>query len=306
MLANCLRSIAAQEDVANHAIHIVVVDNDATPTSAHIVAGFAIESPFPVQYLHEPRRGIPMARNRVIDAALAIGVDRLAFLDDDQVAHRSYIAKHLEAAERHQADAVQPPIVAIYPKPAPFWSMGTNQDPSKLSVDRSNEGRERKSAGTGGVMFSARLIKSDGMGLRFDERLALAGGEDSAFFLAAHKKGAKIVWSYLPIVMEEVSPSRLTYRRYVMKGLSLGGQLFTQYKCQKGYWRAIRKHMPASLLRIFRGVGQLAISPLFAPFDMNRFKFTAKEGGRNIFVAAGLLGAMLSLQYEYYRQIDGH
>jgi len=128
MLANCLRSIAAQEDVANHAIHIVAVDNDATPTSAHIVAGFAIEIPFPVQYLHEPRRGIPIARNRVIDAALAMGADRLAFLDDDRVAHRPYISKHLEAAERHNADA----------RPAAFARCFLLPVSSNLSIDEMN------------------------------------------------------------------------------------------------------------------------------------------------------------------------
>jgi hypothetical protein len=48
------------------------------------------------------------------------------------------------------------------------------------------------------------------------------------------------------------------------------------------------------------------ISPVFVPFAMRRFKFTALEGGRNIFFAAGTIGGLFSLKYEYYRQIDGN
>ena len=61
-----------------------------------------------------------------------------------------------------------------------------------------------------------------------------------------------------------------------------------------------------SAIRALRGVGQLLISPVFVPLAMNRFKFTALEGGRNIFFAAGTIGGMFSLQYEWYRQIDGN
>jgi hypothetical protein len=82
--------------------------------------------------------------------------------------------------------------------------------------------------------------------------------------------------------------------------------LFGVYRSKNGYRRAARKYFLVSLVRIARGTGQLLISPIFAPFDMRRFKFTALEGGRNIFVAAGALGGMLSLQYEYYRRIDGY
>jgi hypothetical protein len=39
---------------------------------------------------------------------------------------------------------------------------------------------------------------------------------------------------------------------------------------------------------------------------MRRFKFTAIEGGRNLFVAAGAFGGLFSLQYGFYKQIDGY
>lgn len=306
MLQNCLASLAAQTGLAQYDVQIVVVDNDNAPTSKPLVDAFAAKSPFPVHYYHEPRRGIPMARNRVLDAALAMNATRLAFIDDDQIASATFLAKHLEAAHRDSADAVQPHIVRIYPDPAPFWSVGRNEAVEEATSDAPIETRKQTAAGTCGVMFSTRLIRSDGMELRFDERLALAGGEDADFFSNAYKKGALIVFSRMPVVMEEVPRSRLTYRRYAMRGLARGGQLFGYYRNKNGYLRAVRKYVPVSFVRLIRGTGQLAIAPIFAPFDMRRFKFTALEGGRNIFLGAGALGGVFSLQYQYYGQIDGY
>jgi succinoglycan biosynthesis protein ExoM len=306
MLQNCLASLGAQQRLTSYDVHVVIVDNDSEPTSKPLVEAFAASSPFPVHYFHEPRRGIPMARNRVLDAALALKAARLAFIDDDQIARPTFLAKHLEAASRDGADAVQPHIVRIYPDPAPFWSIGHNEEVEEATSDSPVETRKQTAAGTCGVMFSTRLIQPDGMGLRFDERLALAGGEDADFFSNAYKRGALIVFSRMPVVMEEVPRSRLTYRRYAMRGLARGGQLFGYYRDRNGYLHAVRKYVPVSLIRLLRGAGQLAIAPIFAPFDMRRFKFTALEGGRNIFLGAGALGGVLSLQYKYYGQIDGY
>jgi succinoglycan biosynthesis protein ExoM len=306
MLQKCLRSIARQQTVDGYDVHIVVVDNDREPASKSIVDEFEASSPFPVHYFHEPRRGIPMARNRVLDAALALDAEWLALVDDDQVAIPNFLVRHLAAAKRDDADAVQPHIVGIYPEPAPFWSLGKNVDIEDVTSDAPLEARLQTAAGTCGVMFSTRLIRPDGMRLRFNESLALAGGEDAEFFNNAHKLGARIVFSRMPVVMEEVSRSRLTYSRYVMRGLARGGQLFGQYRRKNGYLRAVRKYALVSLVRALRGTGQLLLSPLFVPFSLRQFKFTALEGGRNIFLAAGALGGIFSLQYEYYRRVDGY
>ncbi len=306
LLAKCLNSLDAQTEVSDLIVHILVVDNDAQPSSKPVVDAFSATSPYPVHYHHEPRRGIPMARNRVLDEALALGANRIAFIDDDQVAKPTYLSGHMEAARRYAADAVQPHIIAIFPNPAPFWMTSQNDPEPNENKEFPDEGHTLKSAGTCGVMLDARLGRPDGLALRFDERLALAGGEDADFFQRAHALGAKIVWSVLPIVMEEAHPSRLTYSRYCMRGLARGGQLFGQYRNKHGYGPALKKYALTSVARAVRGVGQLLIAPLFLPFDMKRFKFTALEGGRNLFVAAGAVGGFFSLQYEYYRRIDGY
>ena len=80
----------------------------------------------------------------------------------------------------------------------------------------------------------------------------------------------------------------------------------TRYRLKHGLWPAVRRYGAVSAVRALRGIGQLLISPVFVPFAMPRFKFTALEGGRNIFFAAGTIGGLFSLKYEWYRQIDGN
>jgi succinoglycan biosynthesis protein ExoM len=298
MLRKCLAAISVQALPDDIRAKVVIVDNESEPNNRAIVEEFGFH------YVHEPRRGIAYARNKAIEKALVLEADRIAFIDDDQIVPSKWVANHMKAADLYRADVVQAHIVPLYPDPAPFWSTGV-ASPIEADV-LPNEGCVKKSAGTGGTMFSSWLVRGDGLGLRFDERLALAGGEDVEFFKNAHRKGARIVLSALPTLMEEVNRSRLTYRRYVMRGLARGGQLFATYRQNHGYWLALRKYLGVTIIRVIRGSGQLFISPLFAPFDMRRFKFTALEGGRNIFLAAGVIAALFSFQYEYYRQIDGY
>jgi glycosyltransferase involved in cell wall biosynthesis len=121
MLAKCLRSLAAQKNLGDFDFSVLVVDNDATPSSARVVEAVASSCPFPIYYYHEPRRGIPMARNRVLESASAIGADWLAFFDDDQRAFPDTVEKLLFVAKRDNADAVAAGKIFAIPEPQPFW-----------------------------------------------------------------------------------------------------------------------------------------------------------------------------------------
>ncbi len=287
----------------NFAVTLAVADNDQAPSSQPVVEEFRKECPFPVCYIHEPRRGIPMARNRILAEALALKADWVAFIDDDQTASPDWLIKLIEAAKRHDADAVQPKIIDRYPEPLPFWAAVKS---TASHSDNRDEVIVKNSVGTGGTLFSARLIDPDHFGLLFDERLALAGGEDSDFFWRATQLGAKVLRSNAVAVIDEVSPTRLTYRRQVLRGLAHGGQKVFRHRYKSGYISALSRYIPISLARIFRGLGQLIVSPLFIPFSVYRFKFTSLEGGRNILFGLGAIGGLLSIQYKYYKTIDGY
>ncbi len=243
----------------------------------------------------------------MLDEALALDAEWLAFIDDDQTARPSWLERHLAVAVRDKADAVQPLVIVTFPEPAPFWCIPRALNFNEAAaVDGPVESRRRKTVATNGVMMSTRLIRPERMGLRFSESLALCGGEDGEFFETAHRLGALLVTSCLPVVTEESHRSRNSYLRYSLRGFAYGGSFVTRYRLKYGLWPAVRRYGAVSAVRALRGAGQLLISPVFVPFAMRRFKFTALEGGRNIFFAAGTIGGLFSLKYEYYRQIDGN
>lgn len=306
MLKRCLQSLSAQERAEELDVHILVVDNDAVPSAETVVREAAPHCPFPIHYHHEPRRGIPMARNRVIEEAVALDTEWLAFIDDDQTAWPTWLTRHLFVAGRDKADVVAPRVVVTFPDPPPFWCVPRPQDLSDGGEDGPVEGRQLRVTATNGVMLSAKLIRADGFGLRFKESLALGGGEDGEFFETAHRRGAVLVASRLPVVTEESHPARSSYWRYSLRGFSYGGSYAHRYRMKHGLWPTVKRYSGVSAVRALRGTGQLLIAPIFVPFAMNRFKFTALEGGRNIAWAAGAIGSLFSLQYEFYRQIDGN
>ncbi|MFN7281656.1 MAG: glycosyltransferase family 2 protein, partial [Brevundimonas sp.] len=62
-LARALRSVFAQDGLADRPVSIVVVDNDPAATARSTVETLKADSPFPVVYRHEPRPGLATARN---------------------------------------------------------------------------------------------------------------------------------------------------------------------------------------------------------------------------------------------------
>jgi succinoglycan biosynthesis protein ExoM len=309
MLERCLNSLTLLKVGDGIDLQIVVVDNDAAPEGRPIAERAAAKSPFPVHYRHEPRRGIPMARNRALDEAAALAADWLVFIDDDQTAYPDCVEKLLLVARRDNADAVAAAKIFTTPSPRPFWHVSNPDRPEDdgtavVQTDGPVESRKRKELATNGVLLSMSMVRA--MELRFDERLALGGLEDGDFFTKAHRLGAILIYSSLPTVTEERDRSRFTFWRQMQSGLARGGAYVTRYRLTNTFGRAVARYGAALVLRTLRGIGQLAISPVFIPFSVQRAKFTALEGGRNLCTAAGMLGGLFSLQFEFYRQVDGH
>ena len=69
---------------------VVVVDNASTDHTREVVVSFADR--LNVRYVHEPRRGIPHARNAAVRSATG---DIVAFIDDDCVASEDWL-KYVE------------------------------------------------------------------------------------------------------------------------------------------------------------------------------------------------------------------
>jgi succinoglycan biosynthesis protein ExoM len=304
MLADCLRSLIRQY-APDAQLRVIVVDNDLFPSAAPVIEQVRRASAIPIHYVHEPRRGIPMARNRLLAEALAQGADWIAMIDDDQTADRDWIRSSLKVVQRDQVDVVRAHREVRYPDPSPFWFVDTRSRPARLLRDGPLEARLLRRLPTSGAVMSARLVKSDGLHLRFDERLALSGQEDGEFFDTAHRHGVRMASSNLPVVTTEKIAARYTYSRYVLHGLAQGSAYAALYRNRRGSARAALHYAAVAPSRIARGLLQLLSCAVLFAISRTRFKKAALEGGRDVMFGIGNLGGLFGWQYQFYGKIDG-
>jgi len=104
-LARCLDSLLAQDYPS---FRVLVVDNaPVSEATAEVVHSAARRGP--VDYLLEPKAGLSFARNTAVQAAPG---EILAWLDDDEVADRHWLAEVARALHEHpDADVVSGVIV---------------------------------------------------------------------------------------------------------------------------------------------------------------------------------------------------
>lgn len=297
MLERCLHSLAAQLAIPDIELHIIVVDNEPEPNNRALVAAVARCSPIGMRYVHQPKRGIAAARNAALDAAMEIGPDWIAFLDDDEVAEPDWIAE-LMAPEYRDTPILLGAIVTEYPAPAPFWVT----DKRQAGGVKGKEGEGCKTGTTGNVRLSAALL---GAGFRFDEGLGLMGGEDNELLTRARQAGFEIRRTLRAVVTETAHAERLTYV----------GQLYRAYWCAASDMRrtAIAKGWTSAILRkahtvpsnLIFGAAEVAVSPLFVVLGIDAFKRRALGGGKKVAKGLGRGAAMLGCLPAPYRTVVG-
>jgi hypothetical protein len=143
-------------------------------------------------------------------------------------------------------------------------------------------------------------------GLRFDEAMGLSGGEDTDFFMRAKLNGARIFYSAKPAISEEVPRERMGFWRQMKLAFRNGANDVYLKRKQYGGSRIFIRRLPQILLRLPRGLAEVTVSPVFAPFGLPRFKMMALEGGRKIFKSLGVLASLGGWRPRPYERIDGY
>lgn len=292
MLKRCLDSLSRQIVPENIHPTIVVADNEAAPNNRAAVETVADSCPFPVLYVHEPRRGISMARNAVLETALDLSAEWIAFIDDDEAAARDWLTELLAAAGHYQTEVIQGHVEPVYPEPIPFWAM-----PPK----KRREGQQKGWASTNNVLFSARLIRPNGLNLRFNEAFALTGGEDTDFFVRAKDSGVCIVHSNKPRVFEYWTRERCSYFWQASRSFNTN---LCNTRIQRLRGSAMQELIKAG--KTILGGFMAFVQALFvAPLSPSRFKKQALRGGKRLAAAAGRIVGLAGYQIEPYRRIRG-
>lgn len=249
-LAECLEAINALRRDELARLHVLVVQNGASVPSERILNAASIMN-FPTTVVAEPRRGIPIARNRAIDFALENGLDHLAFIDDDAVPDRNWLSVLVRGYRATQADAVTGPQVPVFSSDAP----PRLRHAAIYRERRIDCNSACRWAASHNVLFSVRFVERHG--LRFNEAFR-TGGSDKEFFMRFSAAGGIIRWIPEAVVREAVPPERLSLNWAVLRAWRLGTTGFN-------IERSVRSDLKAGLVACGKGMAYIGLGLVTLP-----------------------------------------
>jgi succinoglycan biosynthesis protein ExoM len=286
-LARLLEGVRDLAVAPGTALSVLVVDNDPAATALDLCARLAEGFPMPLHYAHEPRPGISHARNRAVEEARARGADWIAFLDDDEVPTPGWLMELVRVQDRYDADVVCGPVLARFEEPAPDWVVrGRFFDRAQLAT-----GSAVPYAHTGNVLIRAALFQDPAC--RFDERLALTGGEDTLFFLQLAAAGRRLVWADDAVVHEWLPAARVRARWLLRRSFRKG----TAWSyCE----RRVRPGGRVRLVRLAKGLGRIVRGSLRLPVALVRGRSGVVATLQDVAVGAGNLAGMVGFVHREY------
>ena len=209
-LEQTLLSLAAIAVPQGATLHIIIADNDATPSAGPRVDALRSAVPHEITYVHCPASNISIARNACLEHARG---NFLAFIDDDETASTNWLVHLMEKAVATGADVVLGPVRAHYREGAPGW-MRRGDFHSTFPV---RVGTDYLTGYTCNALL--RLQAPSLAGRRFNLALGRSGGEDTEFFTQMHRMGGKIAyapeaWVHEPVPASRASLAWLAKRRF--------------------------------------------------------------------------------------------
>lgn len=274
---------------------IVVVDND--PEGSACDAAAALEDSR-IHYVVEPAPGISSARNRVLDEAA--GADVLVFLDDDETPHEGWLGHLLTVHRDYAADAVSGPVHAVFDGPTDPWvaASGTYVEPLREGTPT---GTVLPRAATNNLLLDLRTVRR--LGLRFDSRLGLTGGEDSLFTGQLTQGGGTIVWC-ADAAVDDLVPAERNTRVFHLRRRR--AQSATTVMVERMLERGSGARLGASLRWVVVGSGQIVKGIGQSGWGMARKDLRVRaRGERRVASGIGVLGGTLGvLSRPYSRPKD--
>lgn len=288
-LARLLQSLRCMEIPTPADVTLCIVENDSEPRSRELVETAMAGAPFVTHYQLESRIGIPQARNRLLDTALARECAALVFIDDDEeVAPDWLCALERFARETEWQSIIQGRVVTRMPEGAseiltPFFQRKERATGEVLNVCATNN-----------TLLPLEPVRQHG--LRFDESRPTEGGEDTIFFARLRQLGTPLVFCREAVVIETVPRERANLgwlcRRKFRVGLLMGS----------GSIAGKKRSLGKVLYYAVKALGHFLQSLIYTLF------FQRERGARALLNACRCLGYSLGyfqIKTQPYRQVEG-
>ena len=222
-LAQVIPELLAQADDvcdAQTTVSVLIVDNDPQAGARAVVeaarAALGGEQPEAAEssgaadldavamsrlvYVHEPEPGIVAGRNRALSQAH--GSDALVFIDDDEIPSPGWLKALVSTWRAQGCAAVTGPTPPTFEVAPSAWVVASGAFDSWEAAD----GAQVRSADTGNLLLDLAVVEN--LGLRFDPRYGLTGGEDSLFTRQLTRAGGVIRFAAGAVVTKRVPAAR--------------------------------------------------------------------------------------------------
>lgn len=206
--------LAQAADLPGSRVDVLVVDNDPAGSARAVVDALADSR---IAYAGQPTPGIAAVRNRILDVATAdLGADLVAMIDDDERPEPGWLAALVTTWEQTGAALVAGRVVPEFSGPLDPWvAAGRFHTRRNLA-----SGAPITVAAGGNLLLDARQVRD--LGQRFDDRVGLAGGEDTLFSRELHARGGAMVWCAESVAIDRVPADRMTRRWVLARAMSHG------------------------------------------------------------------------------------
>ncbi|GAB79023.1 Glycosyltransferase, GT2 family [Austwickia chelonae] len=190
---------------------VVIVDNDPGQGARPVVEEAALPG---VTYVSETTPGIASARNQAL--AACADDDALVFIDDDERPHPLWLALMVRTWLSSGAAGVAGRVLADYPEDLDPWVLAGG-----FFVRRTwPTGTVVPAAPTSNLLVDLAVVRR--MGLLFDVRTGMTGGEDTLFTRTLTAAGERIVYCEEAAVVDQVPGSRANRRWVLTRAFSHG------------------------------------------------------------------------------------
>jgi succinoglycan biosynthesis protein ExoM len=289
-LSRLLESLVAQQFVKSTRpdLRLVIVDNDAAGSAQRVCENFRAKHQIPLEYEIEKQRGIPIARNHAVDMAKH-HVDFIAILDDDEVADVHWLDELMAAQVEFGADVLTGPV-------APYF-MGATDRWLQRFFERANLANGQDLRHNYNYVYTSNLLAKAELfwDLRFDERFALSGAEDTHLFMQIFEKGYKAVWAENALVTEWLPESR-TNPQWLWKRAYRRGNSFAI--CERVQNKSLKTRSGRIAKGLFR-CGQGLVGSIISLGEKSRFV----QGVQILCLGAGMVSGSFGFEYQEYKKI---
>ena len=258
-----------------------------------------------VIYELETAIGIPFARNKAVDLALAEKADIILFIDDDEIVPSSWLEQMTSGFVNSERVLIGGPVMPRFESsPSGLWEtvlrrgiISRYKRVARKANRRHADGMEGKVAIiTNNWLADAKLFTTHG--LKFDTTLQYSGGSDTKFWRDVKAKGLPTGWQPDAVLFETIPPSRITLSYQFRRGMENSrASLDSKLKSDR---RALTVLTVIGVITL-RSIG-LLLSIFILPLSGGS---SIVQTARNAGWLFGRISGLLGVQSNLYRITDG-